>query len=596
MSTVQASTGEVKASRWSQVNLLLGDRRKTVVALAITSVVSGFAEAGMLALIAELTATIANGTKHAHVHVGPLHATLSTDTLAAIALGLTLVRLAMQLPISILPARIAADVQAQLRSKVFHAFTRASWEVQSRDREGQLQDTMTLQVMQATGGAMQATGLISSAFNFLALLITAFLIYASAAAAVLVSGTLLFVLLRPLRKLGVRHSRELSEALSWYASGVSESIRVTEETQVFGVGAAQRDRIDALVQRARHHFFNTQLLNKLVPNLFQSLIFIALVIALGAVAAAGGAHPAALGAIILLLIRSARSGQQGLSNFQSLSQSLPFIERVLQSERRYQESTPREGQLPLAAVQTLAFADVSYAYRPEQPVLSGISFKVNRGEVVGIIGPTGAGKSTLVQILLQLRQPQSGAYLVNGTPADQFVRADWHSRIAYVPQEPRLLHASVADNIRYLRDIDDPTVERAARLAHIHEEILGWQNGYEAIVGPRADAVSGGQQQRLCLARALATQPEVLVLDEPTSALDPHSESLIQESLTGLKHELTMFIIAHRMSTLDICDRVMVIIDGRLVAFDTIDLLRRENHYYRSATALAAGSTGGGIA
>ncbi len=137
-------------------------------------------------------------------------------------------------------------------------------------------------------------------------------------------------------------------------------------------------------------------------------------------------------------------------------------------------------------------------------------------------------------------------------------------------------------------------MDEAARLARIHDDIVSWSDGYATIVGPRADAVSGGQQQRICLARALVARPEVLILDEPTSALDPHSESLIQESLSALREELTLFIIAHRMSTLDICDRVMVILDGRLVAFDTAQGLRDENAYYRSASALAAG-TGGGL-
>jgi ABC-type multidrug transport system fused ATPase/permease subunit len=158
-----------------------------------------------------------------------------------------------------------------------------------------------------------------------------------------------------------------------------------------------------------------------------------------------------------------------------------------------------------------------------------------------------------------------------------------------VPQEPRLLHASVAENIRYFRDIGDEDVQRAAKLARIHDDVMRWQRGYETIVGPRADAVSGGQKQRICLARALAARPEMLVLDEPTSALDPHSETLIQESLSALADELTLFIIAHRMSTLDTCDRVMVIMDGRLVAFDTKELLQEQNHYYRSASLIAAG-------
>jgi ABC-type multidrug transport system fused ATPase/permease subunit len=150
----------------------------------------------------------------------------------------------------------------------------------------------------------------------------------------------------------------------------------------------------------------------------------------------------------------------------------------------------------------------------------------------------------------------------------------------------------VAENIRYFRDLDDDAVVRGAQLARIHEDIVRWPNGYETTVGPRADAVSGGQQQRICLARALAAQPDILVLDEPTSSLDPRSEALIQDSLTALKHHMTLFIIAHRMSTLDICDRVMVVLDGHLDAFDTIALLARTNPYYRAASTSGGAATG----
>jgi ABC-type multidrug transport system fused ATPase/permease subunit len=118
---------------------------------------------------------------------------------------------------------------------------------------------------------------------------------------------------------------------------------------------------------------------------------------------------------------------------------------------------------------------------------------------------------------------------------------------------------------------------------------MSWPQGYATIVGPRADAISGGQQQRICIARALAGNPELLILDEPTSALDPRSESLLQESLASLKERLTLFVIAHRMSTLEICDRVMVIVDGRIEAFDTAGGLNRENAYYQFASVLSRG-------
>jgi ATP-binding cassette, subfamily B, bacterial len=587
-SAPKEDTGEL--SMFKRLDVLLGDRRRTVVALALSSLVSGFAEAGTLALIAEVGASFVGHQKRVHINVAGLHLSFGIVTLLAIALGLALIRLAVQIPISILPSRIASEVQASLRTKLFHAYTGASWEVQSLDREGQLQDTMTSQTMQATGGAVGATGLISNSLQFFALLVTAFVLNPWAAAGILVSGVAIFTAVRPLKKLGVRRARALSRAQVSYASGINEAIRLAEETQVFGVAGAQRRRIDALVQQAKQLFFSTQVLAKLVPNIFQSLILIMLVGALWILHAIGVGNTPSLVAIILLLVRSARSGQQGLATFQSLSQTLPFIERTQDAEQRYAESAPPQGDVPLKNVQTLAFRRVSYAYRAGQPVLSDVSFEVARGDVIGVIGPTGAGKSTLIQILLQLRRPRSGSYLVNGLPAERFLRTDWHGRVVYVPQEPRLLHATVAENVRFDRELDQPAIERAARLAHIHDEIMSWERGYETVVGPRADAVSGGQQQRLCLARALAATPEVLVLDEPTSALDPKSESRIQESLNELKDELTLFIIAHRMSTLDICDRVMVIMGGRLVAFDTIEALRENNAYYRSASAIAAGT------
>jgi len=317
-----------------------------------------------------------------------------------------------------------------------------------------------------------------------------------------------------------------------------------------------------------------------------------LVAGLAGLYAVGKSHVAALGAVVLILVRASTAGQIIQAAYQALTQSMPFVERIQETERRYLESAPRHGSERLGAVGAIAFENVGYAYRPGRPVLHDVSFEVERGEAIGIVGPSGAGKSTLVQLLLALRTPDRGRYLVNGLPAQQFTREDWHRRVAYVSQEPRLLHASVADNIRYFRDLDDAAVERAARLARIHDDIVSWSDGYDTIVGPRADAVSGGQQQRICLARALVAEPQVIVLDEPTSALDPRSEALIQESLSALKHDITLFIVAHRMSTLDICDRVMVIVDGRLVAFDTQATLESENAYFRSASMIAAGGAG----
>jgi ATP-binding cassette subfamily B protein len=574
------------SSMRSLLGVLIGKRRRLVVALGVGSMLSGITEAGILACVAEIAASLVGGTKRVHLTIGPSHLHLSVGTLIIVAFVFVMIRFALQGPTAILAARIASDVQASLRKSLFGAFTRASWSVQSQDREGHLQEIMTSQVLQATQGALNTTALINSSLTFLVLMASALALNVVVAVAVLGAATLLFALLRPLNRLGARSARALSRAQMEYAGGIGEASRLAEETQVFGVGAAQRKRLNGLVGAARSLYFRTQLFNRLVPSVYQSLVYLILVGGLAALHAAGSRQVASLGAVVLLVIRAGTYGQTVQGAYQSLRQSLPFLERLREAERRYTDSAPHAGRLALTRVETLAFEHASFSYRPGQPVLTDISFAIARGEAVGIIGPSGAGKSTLVQIILQLRTPDEGAYLVNGVPAREFSREDWHKQIAYVPQEPRLLHASVAANIRYFRDLDDDAVQRAGRLARIHDDVIGWADGYDTIIGPRADAVSGGQQQRICLARALAGRPQVLVLDEPTSALDPKSEMLIQESLTALKQELTLIIIAHRMSTLDMCGRLMVVVNGRLVAFDTKARLQTHNAYYQSASLL----------
>ena len=595
MRTIDFRPGRGRAGRGSlvaQVELLIGDRRRYVGALASLSLLSGFSEGLFLAVIAQVAYKIANG-KGGSSRAGLLHISASVNTLLWVALGLALFRLLLQWPISVLPAKIAADVQQRLRTRVFRAFSNASWDVQSRDREGTLQEIMTNQTSQATGGALQATSLVSTSLVFVILMGFAIALSPTAAGAIFVIAVALFALMRPMRMLGAKRSRELSRAQVRYAGGIAEANRLAEESQVFGVTGAQYDRMLGFVHTCRNLFFRTQVIAKAVPNVYQSLIFVLLVVGLMALVAAGAHHEGRLLAIVLLLFRAAQNAQSMQGAYQSLQQSLPFIDRLRRAEARYQDSAPVRGRQPLTEISTLAFEELSFAYTPGRPVLSEVSFEVESGEAIGIVGPSGAGKSTLVQILLQLRQPAAGRYLANGVEAREYAPEDWNRLVAYVPQEPRLLHASVADNIRFFRELDDESVERAARLARIHDDITGWAKGYDTIVGPRADAVSGGQQQRICLARALAAHPQVLVLDEPTSALDPHSEALIQESLTALKSELTLFTIAHRMSTLDMCDRVMVILDGRLAAFDTRPALQEHNQYYRTASLIATSAAGG---
>jgi ABC-type multidrug transport system fused ATPase/permease subunit len=568
---------------------LLGARIAPIVVLTVSSVGAGLAEAGVLALLAEIASAMVLRRNQLSSNLGlvDLHIGIATALLVALVLAGT--RLVLGLVIAWLPSRISADVQAKLRKDLFDAFSSASWSVQADEAEGHLQELMTNQIMQATQAVINVATFISAGAMFLTLVASAFLLNVLVALVVLVSSVALFALLRPLSRLGRLAARELSQANMDHAAGVSEAVRLSEEAQVFGTAATQQRRIGTLIEASRRAFFRVQLTGRVVQNGYQSLVILLIVGGVSGLYLVNATDLAALGAVVLILVRASSYGQQFQASYHLYNQMLPYLDRLATATTRYRASVPPDGGQSLPAIQALTFDGVTFGYRQDRPVLFDVTFSVRGGESIGIVGPTGAGKSTLIQLLLRLRDPDSGAFRVNGTAASAFARSDWHRRVAYVSQDTRVFHGSVADNIRFFRDLDQNTLERAARQAYVHNEIIAMKNGYDTVIGQRVEAVSGGQRQRICLARALAAEPSILVLDEPTSSLDLESEAAVQRSLADLHGQVTIFIVAHRLSTLAGCDRVLVIGAGRIQAFAPAAELERTNAFYRRAVSLMAG-------
>jgi ABC-type multidrug transport system fused ATPase/permease subunit len=291
---------------------------------------------------------------------------------------------------------------------------------------------------------------------------------------------------------------------------------------------------------------------------------------------------------MLIMLRSLSYGQGVQTSIASIHAATPFLDALDQELQRYRSATVIDHGQPVGRVGALRLDNVSFEYETDTPILRRVDATIERGEVVGIIGPSGSGKSTLVQLLLALRDPTSGTVLADGRDIRVLARTEWARKVTFVPQQAHLIAGTVADNIRFLRaDVSDDDVERAARLANLHDDVAGFHEGYRREVGEQGSHLSGGQQQRLIIARALVERPDVLILDEPTSSLDVRSESLIRATLDSLRERTTIIIIAHRLSTLDICDRLMVIQDGELKAFDTPETLEKDNDFYREALVLS---------
>jgi subfamily B ATP-binding cassette protein MsbA len=228
------------------------------------------------------------------------------------------------------------------------------------------------------------------------------------------------------------------------------------------------------------------------------------------------------------------------------------------------------------------FEHVQFAYSAgEPPVLDDFNATIQAGEIVALVGPSGAGKTTIVNLVPRFYEPQSGRITLDGVDLSQARLADLRAAIGIVPQEAQLFRGSIADNIRYGRlEATDEEVRAAAREANAEEFILGFPDGYNTEVGERGLRLSGGQRQRVAIARAILRDPRILILDEATSALDSHSEALIEQALDRLLPGRTTLIIAHRLSTIRRAHTILYIEAGRVVEMGSHEALLAKGGAY----------------
>jgi ATP-binding cassette, subfamily B, bacterial len=272
------------------------------------------------------------------------------------------------------------------------------------------------------------------------------------------------------------------------------------------------------------------------------------------------------------------------SNFNVLKQSQASIDRVFELLAIRPTILEKPDAQVLPAIQgRVEYRDVSFGYNPNEPILSGLDLTVRPGELVALVGTSGAGKTTIVNLLNRFYDVQKGSIAIDGVDIRDTTLASLRRQIGIVPQETILFSGTVAENIAFGREnFDLAAVEEAAKVANAHQFISQLPQGYQTWLGERGANFSGGQRQRLAIARAVLLDPRILILDEATSALDSESEALVQEALERIMVGRTTFIIAHRLATVRRANRILVVEKGQIIESGShSELLEMSGRYAR---------------
>ena len=492
--------------------------------------------------------------------------------------------------VSWLGERVAGD----LRRAVFNHVLSLSPAYFETARTGDILSRLTADI--AVLQALVGTAISQSLRNILLAIGAASMLVVTSAKLAAITLVVVPVVVLPLILFGRRErklSRSAQERVADLAATAEETINGLATVQAFTHEAADRARFSAEVERSVGAALR-RILSRAI------LILIVILLGFGAITfslwvggrdvIAGRMTGGELSAFVFYAVLLASSLATISEIWGEMQRAAAAADRLLEILATKPEIAGPASPAILPPPQgRVAFEGVTFHYpsRPDTPALRDITLALEPGETVALVGPSGAGKTTVLQLLLRFRDPQAGRVLVDGTDIRLVEPQALRGRLGLVAQEPMIFSASVAENIRYGRpEADDAAVLTAARAAAAADFIAALPQGMQTHLGARGVTLSGGQRQRIAIARAILRDPPILLLDEATSALDAESEQAVQQALAAAARGRTTLVVAHRLATVRRADRIVVMEAGRIVATGTHDALVRQGGLYARLAAL----------
>lgn len=491
--------------------------------------------------------------------------------------------------------RLGYQIVNTLRSELFDHLQRLSLSFHNRARTGELlskvtSDTGTLRDLYSEYMLTIGAHLLTVVSMFVVM----FLLDWRMAAIVLATFPVLFgvlvVVLRKVRKSARKQRRRAGKV----ASRLNELLEAVALVQAFGRERYERERFDLEAAQSMEDSIRTARIEGAASRLVEVVTATGtcLVVLFGGwQVLRGRMTPGELlvfTAYVSSIYRPVKSTARLSTRISKASASAERINEILEIEPEITDAPDAVDAKQLRG--DIEFRNVSFGYEPGHLILRNVSFHVPAGKRVALVGASGAGKSTIANLILRLYDAQEGGVLIDGVDVRRYHRESLRREIGVVLQDTVLFGTSVRENIAYGKpDATDEEIERAAREVHAHDFIVALPEGYDEVLGEGGGTLSGGQRQRICLARALIKRPSILIMDEPTSAVDADSEALIREAVHHLQQGKTTLLIAHQLYSVRDADLILVLKDGAVVESGSHEELTRRGGYYCELFRVGAG-------